>query len=34
MVHYSRDNRHFQDIMQELTDLLSEGEELFPLCNG
>jgi hypothetical protein len=34
MVHYSRDNRHFQDILQELTDLLTEGEEFFPLCNG
>lgn len=34
MVHYSRDNRHFQDILQELTDLLTEGEEFFPLANG
>ena len=26
MVHYSRDNRHFQDCLSEITDLLSEGE--------
>lgn len=34
MVHYNRDNRHFQDCMQELVDLMSDGEELFPLCNS
>ena len=26
MVHYNRDNRHFQDCMQELVDLMGDGE--------
>lgn len=26
MVHYSRDNRHFQDCMADLTEMMTEGE--------
>ena len=34
MIRFNRDNRHFQDCLSEITDLLSEGEELFPLQNS
>lgn len=26
MVHYNRSNKHFQDVIRELIDLMSEGE--------
>lgn len=31
MVSYNRSNRHFQDVMKDLIDLMTEGEELVPL---
>lgn len=31
MVSYHRSNKHFQDVMRDLIDLLGEGEELVPL---
>lgn len=33
MVSYNRTNKHFQDIMKKLIDLMTEGEELVPLVN-
>jgi hypothetical protein len=33
MVNYQRSNKHFQDVMRDLIDLLTEGEELVPLQN-
>ena len=31
MVNYNRSNKHFQDVMRDLIELLTEGEELVPL---
>lgn len=31
MVNYNRSNKHFQDVIRDLMDLLTEGEELVPL---
>jgi hypothetical protein len=31
MVNYNRSNKHFQDVIRELMDLMTEGEELVPL---
>ena len=31
MVSYNRSNKHFQDVMKDLIDLMTEGEELVPL---
>ena len=33
MVSYNRTNKHFQDVMKKLIDLMTEGEELVPLIN-
>ena len=33
MVNYSRSNKMFQDCMNELIELMNEGEEVFPLVN-
>jgi hypothetical protein len=34
MVNYNRSNKHFQDVMRDLIDLMTEGEELVPLQNA
>jgi hypothetical protein len=31
MINYNRSNRHFQDVIKDLIDLVTEGEELVPL---
>lgn len=31
MVFFNRNNKHFQDVMRELIDLMTEGEEITPL---
>jgi hypothetical protein len=33
MVHYTRSNKQFQDCVSELIELITEGEEVFPLVN-
>ena len=33
MVHYTRSNKNFQDVMNELVDLMTDGEEFFPLTD-
>jgi hypothetical protein len=34
MVSYNRTNKHFQDVMKKLIDLMTEGEELVPLIDS
>jgi hypothetical protein len=31
MVYFNRSNKHLQDVMKELIDLMTEGEEIVPL---
>lgn len=33
MVNYNRSNKHFQDVIRDLIDLITDGEELVPLQN-
>jgi len=31
MVYFNRSNKHFQDVIKDLMELMTEGEELVPL---